>query len=779
MDSFVIGGGEIGRSIAEGLRAEGHRVEEHAGGEQLLADPDVAWPPLVVVSRLDEAGLSLTRALQDARADSVTVLMVVRQDEQDRLDSIMEAGADDYIIVPLHPVRIRARVRLTARKAEEKARWSRARRDLAARASQQALVAELGQRALSGERLQNTLDFAAQSVATALEVEFSKVLEYDDGTDRLLLRAGTGWREGLIGTATVEAGAGTRARFTLVSRVPVITEDPSRETRFSAPQLLREHGVQSGISVVIAGESGRYGILGAHTRSRRGFTRDDLHFMQSVANLLAAVYERRAAERTLRRNQLLTARLAAVAARTINGVIITGPDRTIEWVNEGFTRITGYALDEVRGKKPGFILQGVDSDPATIRAIGGHLARQEGFTTEILNYRKTGEPYWVRIEVQPLTDADGALSGYMGIETDITEARASEQALRESEAKARAIVDTTVDGIITTDRNGLIESYNEAAERIFGFRPGEAIGQNVKMLMPSPYFEEHDAYMAAYHATGRRKIIGIGREVVGQRKDGSTFPMELAVSEVSLGPRTIFTGIIRDITDRRRLEQEILEISEQERRRIGQDLHDGLGQMLTGIGLINKSVERTLRAAEHPAAEAVAEVTDLIKEADQHARGLARGLVPVELDAGGLATALHRLTANAERFFGITCRFEETGTVRVHDNTAATHLYRIAQESVSNAVKHGRASRVVVTLGTERDHIRLRIQDDGIGFPDALGENVGMGVRIMHYRARIIGATLDVRRDPSGGTVVSCQLPPTSLTATQTIQAHQLHSSAS
>lgn len=358
------------------------------------------------------------------------------------------------------------------------------------------------------------------------------------------------------------------------------------------------------------------------------------------------------------------------------------------------------------------------------------------------------------------------------------ERRKTEEALMESEAKSRAILETTVDAMITIDVRGIVESFNKAAERIFGYRAEEVIGQNVKMLMPEPYREEHDGYIRSYHETGRRNIIGIGREVTGRRKDGSTFPMDLAVSEVRLGDRNIFTGIIRDITDRRHLEQRLLEISDEERRRIGQDLHDGLGQMLTGIGLIGQNLARRMEADGHEMSAEVREITDLVKESDQYARALARGLVPVELEANGLSAALRRLSDNARRLFNVECRFEEvSGEALIDDNTAATHFYRIAQEAVSNAVKHGKASEIVMTLASSKDHVRLRVKDDGIGFPTNLAKERGMGVNIMHYRARIIGGVLDIRRDPAGGTILTCTMPTSRARTPQTDPVSTLHSS--
>ena len=372
---------------------------------------------------------------------------------------------------------------------------------------------------------------------------------------------------------------------------------------------------------------------------------------------------------------------------------------------------------------------------------------------------KGGPERWMLTQAQR-TSNDTRL---VGTTLDITELKKTKKALEESEARAKAILETTVDGIITIDREGKIESFNQAAEEIFGYDAEEVIGENVKVLMPSPYREEHDEYLRSYHDTGRRNIIGIGREVTGKRKDGSTFPMDLAVSEVELGDRTIFTGIVRDISERRRLEKEILNVSEQERRRIGQDLHDGLGQMLTGIGLLSQDVTRHLEEEGHERAEDMSEITEHIKEADQYARDLSHGLIPVDVEGqkpSALPEALRQLAQNAERLFDVSCDFEEVDSAHIHDNTTATHLYRIAQEAVNNAVRHGNADRVRLLLAAGEDQIRLQVRDDGSGFDeDASAEADGMGVHIMNYRARIIGGTLDLSSAIGEGTVVTCTLP--------------------
>ena len=330
--------------------------------------------------------------------------------------------------------------------------------------------------------------------------------------------------------------------------------------------------------------------------------------------------------------------------------------------------------------------------------------------------------------------------------------------LRLSAKRLGAILGTTVDGVVTIDASGAIIGFNSAAQKIFGYSEEEMLGKNVSTLMPTPYREEHDDYIQNYLESGQGRIIGVGREVVGRRKDGTVFPMDLAVSDVTLGGRTTFTGIVRDITHRRELEQEILRIGDEERRRIGQDLHDELGQMLTGIGLMTQNVARRLAAREQPEAEDVQEITRFIREADEYARTLARGLVPVELDGHGLPAALMRLASNASTLFGINCSFHKAGPTDYIEPSSGMHLYRIAQEALSNAARHGNATHVRIELSQNAERIRLRVEDNGTGFSTDWESKGGSGVRIMKYRANIVGGSLDITESLSGGTAVGCTI---------------------
>ena len=330
--------------------------------------------------------------------------------------------------------------------------------------------------------------------------------------------------------------------------------------------------------------------------------------------------------------------------------------------------------------------------------------------------------------------------------------------LAEHDARARAVLETTVDGIVTIDSKGIILSFNQAAERLFAMTAAEALGQNVSVLMPEPDRSRHDGYLQRYLDTGEARIVGIGREVTGRRADGTTFPMELAVSEVIVGGRRLFTGLIHDVSERRALEQEVLRVSDEERRRIGQDLHDGLGQMLSGIALIASGLARKLKTTAPGTAAEVEEVAQLVREADTYARTLARSLVPVELAQGGLRGAVERLAESAQRLYDLDVVLDLDGPLDATPSDIALHFYRIAQEAIANAARHGRARRVAVTLRRTDRTVRLSVADDGIGFDPKASDRVGLGLRTMRHRARLVGASFSVESTRGQGTTISAEV---------------------
>lgn len=325
----------------------------------------------------------------------------------------------------------------------------------------------------------------------------------------------------------------------------------------------------------------------------------------------------------------------------------------------------------------------------------------------------------------------------------------SNEALRKSESRMRTILETAADAIVTIDESGIIVSFNQTAERMFGYAADEAIGLSFDALMGAA-----DGERGGHPEDYLRARRSIRTEVRGLRKNGELFPAELAVSEFADGGRR-FSAIITDISERRRLELEIAENSSAEQRRFAQDLHDGLCQELAGIGFMAGALEQKLRSQSSPEAPRMTQVVKLLGVATEKTRTLARGLFPVHLETAGLAAALHVLAEETEARHKVACRVNCAEGTDFADGNAATELYYIAREAINNAVKHGRAGTVVVTLTQHAGRITLKIEDDGVGLADKLEPDKGMGLRIMDYRARRIGALLTVRKRSAGGTIVT------------------------
>jgi two-component system sensor kinase FixL len=251
--------------------------------------------------------------------------------------------------------------------------------------------------------------------------------------------------------------------------------------------------------------------------------------------------------------------LAAITDSTDDAMLSVAVDGTILSWNPGASRIYGYAWDDAVGRSLSLLFP--DNAQAVLRDVQACLAEGRRLQVDTVNRARDGAPLEVSFALAPILDEGGVPIGAAAVIRDATGQRRVERALGASEAQWRSIVGSAVDGIIVIDRKGRIESFNPGAERLFGHLQSEVVGRNVSMLMPSPDREQHDGYIERYLRTGERRIIGIGRDVVGRRKDGSTFPLRLSVGELSIDGQQKFTGILHDLTDRVAMEQRLREQS--------------------------------------------------------------------------------------------------------------------------------------------------------------------------------------------------------------------------
>jgi len=242
-----------------------------------------------------------------------------------------------------------------------------------------------------------------------------------------------------------------------------------------------------------------------------------------------------------------------------------------------------------------------------------------------------------------------------------------------------------------------------------------------------------------------------------RRADGSEFTGEVIAEAIALASGPKWLLVLQDVSERKQLEREVLDIANRERHRLGTDLHDGLGQELTGVALMLRSVSTRLGRDAPAAAPQIDGIVGLVNHAIESARAMARGLAPVTIDQGGLGSALEELTSRSRAAYGVQVRLRRAvpDDLQVGEDTAI-HLYRITQEAINNSIRHGRAARVQVSLREVAGRLELSVSDDGIGLADTHAESPGMGLKIMRYRARMIGGTIEIRRRRVGGTRVKC-----------------------
>lgn len=387
--------------------------------------------------------------------------------------------------------------------------------------------------------------------------------------------------------------------------------------------------------------------------------------------------------------------------------------------------------------------------------LGAEILAQDGrfFLRRILPYRTSQD----RVEgvVITFSDITEAMQHKVAIEqmNSTLEAKVSERtkALVGSEEFARSILRTASEAIISIDARGIIDTFNEAAERIFGHVASEIIGKNVSLLMPEATASRHDGYLRRYAETGQRRIIGTVRRLKARHRDGTLFPIEISIGEIDHLHR--FTGLIRDISERTALQRAVVDVADQEQRRLGQELHDGVQQELIGLGMLAANLATALGPDDGVKASSAKRIADGIAQTVEHIRLAAKQLVAAEVESLGLFQALRSLARKVTDEHGVRCEFHGDDSAKLAP-AMASQLYRIAQEAISNAVKHADAISIVASLVREDSSLSLTVRDDGRGI--AQEPQPGLGLNIMKYRAEILGGEFEILPGESGGTVVRC-----------------------
>jgi PAS domain S-box-containing protein len=465
-----------------------------------------------------------------------------------------------------------------------------------------------------------------------------------------------------------------------------------------------------------------------------------------IVGVAIDISEQASAQEALRASQEL---LQIVAAGTGDWLILVDSHRCVQFINRD---IASHSRDSIIGRPLDEIAEPADRQDI-LAALTQVLETGEPVDLQMASKGKDGRIFDSR--VRAVRSPNGITGAVINI-TEITDRQAAMH-LRETQARMFELLH---EGVVVIDVNNMIRMANPAFERMFGFTAGAAVDTSIGDLIAQPpglLRERVDQHLLG-NITEPPGLTPV--EFKCRRRDGSTFEAACVATLTHVDGATHRLAVITDVTERRGLEREILEIAGREQLRIGSDLHDGLGQDLTGVALMLRSVVAQLRKENSAARTDVEDIISLVNGAIESTRAMARGLAPVGADRGGLIAGLQSMAVRGMERYGVRAHFntslKEPLTL---DDGAATHLYRIAQEAFTNAIRHGRVTQVTIELATTDGTLTLSVQDNGRGFDERNASNNGMGMKLMRYRAQMLGGDVIIVNNMGGGVIVRCTCP--------------------
>jgi PAS domain S-box-containing protein len=470
-----------------------------------------------------------------------------------------------------------------------------------------------------------------------------------------------------------------------------------------------------------------------------------------------------------------SARLQSIIDSAVDGIIVISAEGRIESFNRGAERLFGYPRSEVVGRNVSMLMPSPDHE-AHDTYLANYLATGSGAIIgtgrEVTGRRRDGTTFPLHLSVGEMSI--GGERKFTGMLHDLSPRVQLEERLRASEARWRSIIESAVDGIVVIDAHGRIEAFNPAAERLFGYSEQEVLGRNVAMLMPAPFREEHDIYLARYLATGTRKIIGIGREVAGLRRDGTTFPLQLSVGEMKINGERKFTGILHDLSARVRIEEQLREQSTLARLGemaavIAHEVKNPLAGIRGAVQVIGGRLAEGSREAAMTK-EIVARIdtlNDLMKDMLLYARP--PQLRPAPVEVARLAAATAELMLEDPVLKGVHVEVDGSAPPIDADPELLKIVFQNLLVNGAHAMKGQGTIRVAVKTIDDACHIAF--SDTGSGIPPEIREKIftpffttksrgsGLGLPTVKRLIEAHRGTVSVECPPAGGTTISIQLP--------------------
>ncbi|MCA1659158.1 MAG: PAS domain S-box protein, partial [Verrucomicrobiaceae bacterium] len=513
---------------------------------------------------------------------------------------------------------------------------------------------------------------------------------------------------------------------------------------------------------------------------------------EEMVEFVIDITDRKRAEEGLRQSE---ERFRTVADNVPQVIWTNDAEGKANYFNRRWYEYSGLSFEESAG--PGWqAIVHPDDAPVSIERWQEAFAKGDVFDCEYRLRGADGGYRWFIGRNVPLRH-NGDVLGWFGTATDIEGRKFTEAALRETEERFQLLVEGARDyAMFLLDPQNKITYWSRGAERVFGWTRDEVMGQSGDIIFTEEdkkkdavereinvalqngacpdrrwHVRKGGAYLWVDGIMRRldddkgnvRGFAKIARDASDQRAIDDALrhskdEMEQRVLERTRDLIAMNNELERTMSQRQQLEKELLEISEREKRRIGEDLHDMVCQELTATALFLKTTAKKLAIEAPPASQTLDEAAQIVNRNVGLTRDLARGLQPAELSGAGLKPALKALAEQACENTNIKCHFKAARGVRVTDEDIALHIYRVAQEAVKNAVKHAEAENILITLDRDKEHVCITIEDDGKGFT-ASRRSKGLGLHIMRYRANALGGELKIERRKHGGMEIRCKIP--------------------